>query len=255
MLPAGRVLASIHSSRPGRVGPLSGAANLARRIHRASLAVSLAALGASALAGMGESLRGAGRPPSIVYHDPPARARESLARGDFKGAARQFQVLCELGLDDLAACDAYADAMGKSGDAEAELLAYRRTVDRFPLRADAHISLALALARRGRGAEALSVLGAALRLRPDDVTALMLTGELFKGQGRLAEAAEAYARALRASPKNAGIHNQLGSVYGSAGRYHLAVEHFEAASRLDPGLAAARQNLQRAREALERSPR
>ncbi len=230
-------------------------ANLARRIHRASLALGLALLAASAVLGMGESLLGAGMPPPIVYHDARKQARELAAKGDFAGAARQYEALCELGLHDLAACHASAEALGRSGDSEGELAAYRKALERFPLHSESHARLGLALLRRNRSDEAHTVLTAAVRLRPNDVKALAMLGTLLRSQGRLAEAAEAYERALRASPADASIHNELGTVYGSAGRYDLAVEHFAAASRLDPGLLAAQQNLRLARESLDRATR
>jgi predicted O-linked N-acetylglucosamine transferase (SPINDLY family) len=86
---------------------------------------------------------------------------------------------------------------GKLADAERLYLQLLRDE---PREAAAHHLLGVVRAQQGRNSEALELMGAALKLRPDAPEVLSNYGNVLKTQGRFAEALASYNRALQVKP-------------------------------------------------------
>jgi Flp pilus assembly protein TadD len=73
-------------------------------------------------------------------------------------------------------------------------------------------------------------------------------GQLLLGAGELEEAIDHLQRVVAGRPKDADACNNLGSALAMKGDLQAAVRAFESALRIDPAYAAARANLERARD-------
>lgn len=128
-----------------------------------------------------------------------------------------------------------------------DLTLFQSVVAASPAGADGYHGLGLALAARGRHAQAAEAYRSALELAPDFARAAVNLGVSERALGRSAAAVEAYGRALALEPFNPQAHHNLGSLLAPLGRYDEAAGHFEQALRQDPGFALARYNLGRVR--------
>ena len=100
---------------------------------------------------------------------------------------------------------------------------------------------------RGRFDEAASELRSALAVDPSDPTVLVNLGTVYTKAGRYEDAAATYREALRyPSPDGYLAHNGLGVALIHQGRRAEAVEEFREALRLKPDYWMARANLERA---------
>lgn len=214
----------------------------------------LGAFWASVVAGLCYSLVSERRLPGIHPHETSARALRLKARGDSKEAAREYQVLSQIDPSDLAAHEAFAQALADSGDRAGELEAYLRALAKLPMDSRTHTALGLAFLRHGRTDEALGSLVMAVRLNPSDPAAHTAIGDLLRVKGRPREAAQAYRNALSLSPPSAILHNKLGIALATSGLYDAALQHFTAATSIDPGFAEARENRRRAQSAMGSAP-
>ncbi len=79
--------------------------------------------------------------------------------------------------------------------------------------------------------------------QPDQHTALHLLGSLAYQKGRIAEAIELIRAAIERAPGNAVYHNDLGSSLHRSGEIDAAIESFRRAVALKPDLAASHFNL------------
>jgi tetratricopeptide (TPR) repeat protein len=104
----------------------------------------------------------------------------------------------------------------------------------------------VALHRVGRVDEAESHYRQALRLAPDDPSAIHLLGVVALNRGDLKRAAEMIRQALRLRPDFADAHLNLGNVLLDSGQQREAVESYRRAIALTPGKAMAHSNLARA---------
>lgn len=110
----------------------------------------------------------------------------------------------------------------------------------------AHHNLGVALAEDpARLPEAIAHYEAALRIKPDYVTALTDLGSAWsKTPGRLSDAVAAYRAALRIAPDAAIPHNNLANTLSQIpGRLPEAIAEYEAALRIEPDYAEAHDNL------------
>lgn len=103
--------------------------------------------------------------------------------------------------------------------------------------------LGIALAREGRGEEAVAHFLESHRLRPGYLPPLRSLGSLMTQQGRLAEARLYYTKALQLSPEDPSIHNSLGNVLAWQGNRAEAIVHFRKAIEARPDFAAAQRSL------------
>jgi Tfp pilus assembly protein PilF len=104
--------------------------------------------------------------------------------------------------------------------------------------------------------EAVSEFAEALRLDPENADAHVNLAYTLTLQGNIDEAITHYEQALRLKPENlpenAETLNELGVLYGRKGKLAEALDKFERAVRVNPDHAGARENLKRARAAVEK---
>ncbi|MDB5740830.1 MAG: repeat-containing protein [Alphaproteobacteria bacterium] len=89
-------------------------------------------------------------------------------------------------------------------------------------------------AQQGHNAEALDLIGTALKIQPRDVGALMNYGNILNLSGRFDEALASYDRALTLQPGDAQVLNNRGSALSNLGRHRDALESFAAAAAARP---------------------
>jgi len=140
---------------------------------------------------------------------------------------------------------------GKTAEAVEHLRAALRINPEYDL---AHRNLANALAALGDTEGAIEHYAASLRLNPNAATTHFKLGTLLAGRGRLDEAAAHFSEALRLKPDLAEAHNNLGLVRLKQGNVDEAIRHFTEAIRLKPDFAAARKNLAAAQARRPSSP-
>lgn len=99
---------------------------------------------------------------------------------------------------------------------------------------DNEMDEAVAAFRGGRLGVAEEGFEQVLRDAPDNVTALLYLGRIYRRQGRFEEAAEALRRAEAAEPDDADIHRELGLLFRSLERPDLAAKEFQRAVELEP---------------------
>jgi len=107
----------------------------------------------------------------------------------------------------------------------------------------AHNNLGHALARDGRGSEAIARYTEALRIKPDYAEAHNNLGFTLAEQGRASEAMGHYYEALRVLPDYVEAHNNLGVALAGEGNADGAIQHLSDAVRIEPGRAEAHNNL------------
>jgi uncharacterized protein (TIGR02466 family) len=127
----------------------------------------------------------------------------------------------------------------------------------------ADLSGALQLARAGRHAAALEILGVVLARSPGEPEALHLTGMVLRSQGKLSEAEQYLRRSLLAAPNHAHVYNNLGNLLAQQQRNAEAIDCYRRAITIVPDYVDAWYNLgtvalrsgdaQAARDALERA--
>jgi tetratricopeptide (TPR) repeat protein/mono/diheme cytochrome c family protein len=181
-------------------------------------------------------------------------------------------------------------ALQASGNLEAAIGHYRRAAALDPAYANARYNLGNALLAAGKVDEAIVELRESLRLRPEDSGAFNSLGSALATQGKVGEGIAAFTESIRINPDNADAHvnlaytlasqsrideaiahyeraiqlkpesgpdgaetfNDLGVLYGRKGKLREAAEMFERALRANPNYADARENLNRARAAMEK---
>ncbi len=107
----------------------------------------------------------------------------------------------------------------------------------------ADLSRALQMARAGRSAAALEILGALLSRTPGEPEALHLTGMVLRSQGKLTEAEQYLRQSLHAAPGRAHVHNNLGNLLAQQRRHTEAIESYRSAIAIAPDYPDAWYNL------------
>lgn len=107
----------------------------------------------------------------------------------------------------------------------------------------ADLSRALQMARAGRSAAALEILGVVLARTPGEPEALHLTGMVLRSQGKLTEAEQYLRQSLHASPGRAHVHNNLGNLLAQQRRHAEAVDSYRSAIAIAPDYPDAWYNL------------
>ena len=114
--------------------------------------------------------------------------------------------------------------------AEAERL-YHEVLDIRPRQVDAQHLLGVLRAQQGRLVEALELVGAASRARPDSAVILSDYGLVLNRLGRHAEALATFDKALRLKPDNVAALSNRGNALVSLGRHEEAVASYDDALR------------------------
>jgi tetratricopeptide (TPR) repeat protein len=116
----------------------------------------------------------------------------------------------------------------------------------------ARLQEAVALARSGRPAEAVSLLQAVVRAAPGFMPAHGLLGDILAGGGRFPEAVQAYDAAIALDPRQPDLRYNRANALAAQGRFDAAAEGFGDAVRLNPRHALALVNHGNALFMLER---
>ncbi len=141
---------------------------------------------------------------------------------------------------------------GRTSEAVAH---FERSLKLKPDNVPALLNLGRAAERRGSLGEAASRLRAAYAIDPTERAVLVNLATVEVKLGRAAEAIPLYEEALRLGTADAHIaHNGLGVAFMRQGRVAEAAEQFRAALRLRPDYDFARANLERALAALGAAP-
>jgi len=148
------------------------------------------------------------------------------------------------------------NALLSAGKVDDAILNLRETLRLRPEDAGAHNSLGSALATQGKLNEAISEFTESLRFNPENADAHVNLAYTLTLQEKIDEAITHYEQALRLKPENAPENaetlNELGVLYGRKGKLAEALDKFERAVRVNPDYADARENLKRARAAMEK---
>ena len=133
---------------------------------------------------------------------------------------------------------------GRDGDAVPH---FEKSLRLKPDNVPALLNLARIAEQGGLLDAAAGHLRAALRIAPEDTTVLVNLATVSTKSGRIEEAITSYREALRLGASESPVaHNGLGAALMRRGQVAEAIEEFREALRLDPEYAFARANLERA---------
>lgn len=124
-----------------------------------------------------------------------------------------------------------------------DVLGYEVEIEKHPLDADLHDSVALLYLELHRVQKAIDHFRASARLKPASAQAWYNLGTALTVARQLDAAAAAFAAALRLDPTYANAHNNLGNVLLALGRTADAIQEFFEVTQLEPRSAAALRNL------------
>lgn len=177
-----------------------------------------------------------------------AQADESLARGAYSDAARDYQALLELDPDNVTARNNLGMALYEQGfyrQAEEEL---RRAIVIKPSLAEAQCNLGTVLRGRGFLSQSETALRRAIKLQPAKVEFQVSLAATLIPLGRVHEARERLEKVLRLAPQNVEALVTMGDVAGSEGRMGEAENFYKRALDVAPKTARAWAGLVRLRK-------
>ena len=238
----------------------AGARQLARRHARAGRALAAAgALVLVALAPLARGQVGTWRDGATLFRRALDVTGENhvaerllgtalLSSGDAAGAEPHLREAVRLRPGSAEALNALGVALtqlGRPGDAEAALEAFRRAAVADPADAAIRNNLGNALAARGDAPGALAEFREAVRLAPGEAAGHRNAGLTHAELGRFDEARRSLEEAARLEPEDAATLGDLGNVLAQLGRVDEALARHREALRLDPSSRLARHNLAR----------
>jgi serine/threonine-protein kinase len=106
-----------------------------------------------------------------------------------------------------------------------------------------HMSLGLALYKKGNLDEAIHHCQDGVRIDPENAKSHNSLGVVLDARGRRGEAIGQYREALRIDPGYAGAHCNLATTLRESGKLDKAIEHYQEALCIDPGYATAHSGL------------
>ncbi|CAO3382043.1 tetratricopeptide repeat protein [Azospirillum argentinense] len=132
--------------------------------------------------------------------------------------------------------EAYAVAIDhhQAGRLDEAAIIYQRILDADPEQAHAAHLLGIVAGQRGRSAEAVALIAAAVAKDGLNTDFLGNLGAALKAAGRCDEAIRHFARALALEPAARGVPGNLGAALAADGRIGEAVPWLERAAALDP---------------------
>ena len=104
-------------------------------------------------------------------------------------------------------------------------------------------NLGIVLLRKGKLDEAISMLQAAVNLRPENAPAHDNLAKAFLQKGQVADAMIHYRKLLKIQPENVEAHNILGTVLIQQGRIREAIEQWQETLTIQPDNGNAKSNL------------
>jgi Flp pilus assembly protein TadD len=135
--------------------------------------------------------------------------------------------------------DAVASLYFDAGQIDLAIEHYRTSLGLNAASPQTHYNLGIALAARGRRADAIAEFEAAIRLDPSYAQAHNNLGAILYLMGRSAEALQHYERALALRPDYVEARTNLAALLSAAGRHADAVAHFREALRSRPDYTQA----------------
>jgi tetratricopeptide (TPR) repeat protein len=205
-----------------------------------------------AIAHYQEALRS--RPDSVIVHNNLGAAIQ--VTGDIEAAISHYRQAVRLKPDYANAHYNLGNALLSAGKVDEALVHLRESLRLRPEDSGARNSMGSALATQGKLNEAIAEFAESLRIDPENADAHINLAYTLTLQGKIDEAITHYEQALRLKPENAPENaetlNELGVLYGRAGKLAEALDKFEKAVRVNPDHAGARENLNRARAAMEK---
>ncbi len=109
---------------------------------------------------------------------------------------------------------------------------FRKELEISPRHVQARLQIAYEHLQRGDPAGGLRYAEEAVKLAPEDFTALDIYGRLLLQENRVEEAIQALEKAVKLAPESAQVHFHLASAYSRAGRKEDAARHTRAFQRL-----------------------
>jgi serine/threonine-protein kinase len=180
------------------------------------------------------------------------KASELMKKGDFEGAAAQYQRLAQLrpgwgpavaALTKLAAQNASsgvaAQNRARTGELAGVVAHYSLEASRHPEVASNHYKLGAALGKIGDLDGDQREQEQALRLEPRMAAAHAELGSVHARKERWDDAAREYREAIRLKPGSAEAHSGLGDALGHLGDWQGEIAEEQTALRRTPGLAIA----------------
>jgi tetratricopeptide (TPR) repeat protein len=122
---------------------------------------------------------------------------------------------------------------------------FDQALEKNPASAKALYGRGLALCQLGKNDDGLASLGKALRLEPDNVDTIYVTGVCYewKGKGYFDQAEAYYLKALQLRPKEPQLYHKLASLYQHEGKMLDAIANYKKAVALDPKYFISYNNL------------
>jgi Flp pilus assembly protein TadD len=165
-----------------------------------------------------------------------ATARLCESRGDFPGAATQYEIALKDSPDYVPALLSYAHLQDHQNKLAEATTLYQRAVKASPKEASAYNDMGLCYARRGMATEALSAMGKATQLQPDKALYRNNLACVLVDQHRVDDALAQ----LRAVDNESVANYNLGILLEQRKQDTLAQTHFQRAIELNPQFAEAR---------------
>ena len=168
---------------------------------------------------------------------------EYLMANDWEGAERMYRKALQIKPQSAEAHHSLAVVLATRGRVEEAVTHYRKALEVEPRHVQAHYGLGTALAGCGRFDEALPHFRQALEIEPNNVRAHVSFGDALAGHGQIDEAVAHYRKALEVQPDDADANDNLGLALAGRGQIDEAVAHYRKALEVKPDYAAAHNNL------------
>ena len=165
-----------------------------------------------------------------------ATAKLCESRGDFAGAAAQYEIALKDSPDNVPVLLSYAHLQDHQNKLPEATTLYERAVKANPKEASACNDMGLCFARRGMATEALSAMGKAAQLQPDKALYRNNLASVLVDQHRVDDAL----LQLRAVNNESVANYDLGILLEQRKQDTLAQTHFQRAIELNPQFAEAR---------------
>ncbi len=165
---------------------------------------------------------------------------QNLARtGDYNAAINAFNRTLELVPGSVGAHIARGAAYLATGEADAAWGDYTRAIELSPGLALPYIARGEFFLTVGNPVEALADADAALAIEPDNVQAHILRGRAFTLRGEVETALMSLSRAIELDPQSAAAHTYRGDAHREQGNRKLARTDYDTALQLNPLSALA----------------
>jgi Flp pilus assembly protein TadD len=128
-------------------------------------------------------------------------------------------------------------ALGRKGDWDGQITEDREALRLNPNNESAHLNLGMALMRKNDQDGAIAEFREAVRLNPGDDRAHNLLGGQLTRQRDWAGAIAEFTEAVRLNPNNASAHFSLGTAYEHQGNRQAALQEYRTAYELRPQVA------------------